>query len=89
MGTSAPELDPDEPIEADEPDPLPEEFAAIDALHARANAVLEGVVVERLPRSEAAPDRDPLIYDPDWDERTRSRIGAPRLIEQCHEMQIL
>ncbi|RWK45037.1 RHE_PE00001 family protein [Mesorhizobium sp.] len=70
-GTSAPELDPGEPIEADEPDPLAEEFAAIDAVLARSSAVLESVGIEHPPRPEPAPARDPLIYDPDWDEPAR------------------
>jgi hypothetical protein len=70
-GASPPEAEADEPIEIDEPDPLTEEFAAIDAVLARSSAVIEGVPVERRPRSAAISERDPLVYDPDWDERAR------------------
>lgn len=70
-GTSTPELDPVEPNEADEPDPLAEEFAAIDAVLARSSAVLDGALVEHPHRPDAMPERDPLIYDPDWDEPAR------------------
>lgn len=70
-GALAPELDPDEAIEAEEPDSLAEEFAAIDAVLARSSAVLEGVAVERPSQPQAAPERDPLVYDLDWDEPAR------------------
>lgn len=70
-GALSPEPDPEEPIEATGPDPLAEELAAIDAVLARSSAVLDGAMVERPPRPQAAPERDPLIYDPEWDERAR------------------
>lgn len=48
---------------------LAAEFAAIDAVLKRSRAVLDGVAPpSRLP---ATADRDPLIYDPDWDENNR------------------
>ena len=46
---------------------LDAEFAAIDAVLARSEAVLKSVVA---PTSRAR-DRDPLIYDLDWDEDAR------------------
>ncbi|MDX8499013.1 RHE_PE00001 family protein [Mesorhizobium sp. VK4C] len=70
-GALAPERHLVDPSEADEPDPLAEEFAAIDAVLARSSAVLEGVAVEQPPRPQTALERDPLVYDPDWDERAR------------------
>ncbi|RTL94559.1 MAG: DUF1612 domain-containing protein [Hyphomicrobiales bacterium] len=70
-GTSSPKPDREEPIVADEPDPLAEELAAIDAVLARSSAVLDGAAVERSSRRQASPERDPLIYDPEWDERAR------------------
>ncbi|MER9684250.1 hypothetical protein NKJ50_33920, partial [Mesorhizobium sp. M0115] len=70
-GALAPDLDPDEAVEAQEPDSLAGEFAAIDAVLARSSAVLKGVAVERPSRPQAAPERDPLVYDLDWDEPAR------------------
>lgn len=63
-------------IEPDDAEPeeealLADEFAAIDAVLARSHAVLDGVAVARPARPEAAPERDPLLYDPDWDEQAR------------------
>ncbi|CAH2394092.1 conserved hypothetical protein [Mesorhizobium prunaredense] len=70
-GTPEPQMHPDETIETDGPDPLAEEFAAIDAVLARSSAVLEGVAVERPSRPQTTPERDPLVYDADWDEPAR------------------
>lgn len=70
-GAPAQEQDRIEPSEPDEADPLAEEFAAIDAVLARSNAVLDGVAVEQPPRPHARLERDPLLYDPDWDESAR------------------
>lgn len=70
-GALVSEPDREEPIEASEPDPLAAELAAIDAVLARSSAVLEGAAVERPPRLQSAPERDPLIYDPEWDENAR------------------
>lgn len=62
--------------EPDDADPeeeamLTDEFAAIDAVLERSRAVLDGVAVARPARPEAALERDPLVYDPDWDEQAR------------------
>ncbi|MGX5806340.1 hypothetical protein ACWGS9_35150, partial [Bradyrhizobium sp. Arg314] len=46
-----------EPSEADEPDPLAEVFAAIDAVLARSIAVLKGVAVEQPPRLKPSLER--------------------------------
>ncbi len=70
-GAVAPEQDRVEPSEADEPDPLTEEFAAIDAVLARSSAVLKGAAAAQPPRPPMTQDRDPLVYDPDWDEPAR------------------
>lgn len=43
-------------------------FAEIDALLARSTAVLDGVIA---PERKSMPDRDPLVYDADWDEEER------------------
>ncbi len=50
---------------------LAAEFAIIDAVLARSSAILQGVAVGRSTRPEIAPQRDPLIYDADWDEPAR------------------
>lgn len=70
-GALSSEPDREGPIEADEQDPLAEELAAIDAVLARSSAVLEGAAVERPSRPQSLPERDPLIYDPEWDEQAR------------------
>lgn len=49
---------------------LAAEFAAIDAVLERSRAVLAGVAPP-LPRPAAIAERDPLVYDPDWDENSR------------------
>ncbi|GGA94565.1 hypothetical protein GCM10011491_23560 [Brucella endophytica] len=52
----------------DTEDKLAAEFAAIDAVLARASAVLDGATVAR---PTAPLPRDPLIFDPEWDEAAR------------------
>ncbi|ABC93993.1 hypothetical conserved protein (plasmid) [Rhizobium etli CFN 42] len=57
--------------EGDEPeasDPLAAELSAIDAVLARADAVL---AESKLPGRPAARDKDSLVYDPDWNEDDR------------------
>ena len=73
-GSSALELDPDAPLETDEPDPLAEEFAAIDAVLARSTKVLEGGVMPAAGKPASVTGRQPqngLVYDLDWDEDAR------------------
>ncbi len=71
---------------AEEEDPLARELAAMDAVLARTEAVLSGV---SLPPAAGETGRDPLVYEPDWDEDARlaefSRIagetaGLPALL---------
>ena len=66
-GDQAPAIEPRKGAIA-EADPLADEFAAIDAALARSDAVLAGV---RVPGRRIVGDRDPLIYDLDWDEGER------------------
>lgn len=58
--------------EADEagaaPDPLAAELAAIDAVLARSEAVLAEA---KRPVRSVTPDKNPLVYDADWDENER------------------
>jgi hypothetical protein len=74
-GSSALELDPDAPLETDDPDPLAAEFAAIDAVLARSTKVLEGRVVPAARKPASVTGRQPhnngLVYDLDWDEDAR------------------
>jgi len=52
----------------DDANPLNAEFAAIDAVLARSDAAIEQA---RAPSLAGARERDPLVYDLDWDEDTR------------------
>jgi hypothetical protein len=59
------EADLDAPLDVVETDPhLAAAFAAVDAANARAERTLAG-------GSRPHPGRDPLVYDPDWDEDAR------------------
>ncbi|WP_292516526.1 RHE_PE00001 family protein [Mesorhizobium sp.] len=73
-GAFGPDLEAGELGEADEPDPLTEEFAAIDAVLARSTRVLEGGVMPAAAKPASVTGRRPqngLVYDLDWDEDAR------------------
>lgn len=73
------------PVDAasEQPDEVAEagsgmDFAEIDALIARSSAILDGVASP--PARKAASERDPLVYDADWDEE--DRLSEWRLVVQ-------
>lgn len=69
-GHDAGQVDAEEAGEAEDSDDasvLDAELAAIDAVLARSEAVLKSAAA---PTSQLR-ERDPLVYDPDWDEDTR------------------
>ncbi|MDX0995153.1 DUF1612 domain-containing protein [Sinorhizobium medicae] len=55
----------------DDAGPLAEEFAAIDAVLARSEAAIEQTRVPGPATSVRAREKDPLVYDLDWDEDER------------------
>ena len=57
--------------DSDSANPLDAEFAAIDALLARSNAVIEQAKTPGSAKSPRAGEKDPLVYDLDWDEDER------------------
>jgi hypothetical protein len=60
-------------------DRLADAFAAVDAAIAKADRALAGDIDRRL-------DRDPLVYDPDWDED--ARLGEWRaIVEETRALQ--
>jgi len=70
-GEPASDLGSDEPTEAELPDPLRDELAAIDALIERTTKVLDGGAVAARKENIAQPERPTLVYDLDWDEDAR------------------
>lgn len=51
----------------DDPHPLAKELAAMDAVLARSEAVLSGAF-QTMPTRATPLKRNPLLYEPDWDE---------------------
>lgn len=67
-------------------DPLADELAAIDAVLARSEAMLSDAIQ---PRSKPDRDRDPLVYDLDWDEDQRLEEWRGVLIQTADLPPIL
>ncbi|AGA08321.1 RHE_PE00001 family protein [Sinorhizobium meliloti] len=57
-----------EGAEADTSDPLAAELAAIDAVIARSDAA---IILAKAPGQSGTREKDPLVYDLDWDEDER------------------
>lgn len=66
----------------DEDDPLARELAAMDAVLARSEAALAGALPDR---QAARPARDPLLYEPEWDEDARLAEWA-RIAEETLDL---
>ena len=67
-----PATEPQPPAEEDAGDALDRELAAIDAVLARSTATMDEVRSAGRPAAAASGrDRDPLVYDLDWDEDAR------------------
>lgn len=67
---------------SEEDDPLARELAAMDAVLARSEAALAGVLPDRLTDR---PARDPLLYEPEWDEDARLAEWA-RIAEETEDL---
>jgi hypothetical protein len=63
----------DQSADDDLNDGLGAEFAAIDALLDRTRNVLDGLAAAPVSRPQQVPtgEKNPLVYDPDWDEEER------------------
>ncbi|TGR00986.1 DUF1612 domain-containing protein [Mesorhizobium sp. M4B.F.Ca.ET.190.01.1.1] len=71
-GISVPAPDVDGPIGIDdEPDPLTQELAAIDAVLERTTKVLDGGAVQARKEPVSLPARPALVYELDWNEDAR------------------
>ena len=83
-------------------DPLAEEFAAIDRAIARSDRAIREVRGGATPRP--GPERNTLVYDPDWDEDERldewrgvlvqsaglpAVLRAALLVDAWHQLQVL
>ncbi len=60
------------------------EFAEIDALLSRSSALIQDTLNNR-PVTKPATDRDPLIYDADWDEDARLEEWF-QVVKSAHEL---
>ncbi|CAH0342806.1 hypothetical protein RHI9324_04537 [Rhizobium sp. CECT 9324] len=93
-------VDPDND-EDDADDPLAKQLAEMDAVLARSEALISGA---SQPARTASRDRNPFVYEPDWDEDSRLQewravltetealppvLRAVLLLDAWHQLQVL
>ncbi|RWK76141.1 MAG: DUF1612 domain-containing protein [Mesorhizobium sp.] len=71
QGVFVAEAEADAAMEAQELDPLAQEFAEIDAVLARSSKILSGAEAPARKQETSLRDRPDLVYDLDWNEEER------------------
>jgi Protein of unknown function (DUF1612)/HTH DNA binding domain len=89
QGVFVPEAETDPAMEAQDADPLAEEFAEIDAVLARSSKILSGAEAPARKEETSLRDRPDLVYDLDWNEEERLAEWQAVLAETRHLPSVL